>query len=194
MHWSLPGHQCHNERASKIAPKLPPLPSACRWTWHSLVSWTWSYFFPPDDHHSDLEYVKLDLHPFFCKQVSNLAFLIESYFILTLFCIQVTSLAFCIELDLIFTFLCMQVAIMVFCTDLDFIVTLFCMKVISLAFWRELDLIIHHPLLLVGDFLGVLNWSKLDFQILFSACRWPPLRSGLSWTWSSPSCTLRWLP
>ena len=122
MHWSLPGHQCHNERASKIAPKLPPLPSACRWTWHSLVSWTWSYFFPPDDHHSDLEYVKLDLHPFFCQQVSNLAFLIESYFILTLFCILVTSLAFCIELDLNFTFLCMQVAIMVFCTDLDFIV------------------------------------------------------------------------
>ena len=70
----------------------------------------------------------------------------------------------------------------------------FCMKVISLAFWRELDLIIHHPPLLVGDFLGVLKWSKLDFQILFSVCRWPPLRSGLSWTWSSPSCTLRWLP
>ena len=85
----------------------------------------------------------------FCKQVSNLAFLIVSYFFFTLFCIQVTSLAFFIELYLIFTFVCMQVVIMDFCTDLDFILTLFCMKVTSLAFWRELDLTIHHPLLIV---------------------------------------------
>ena len=31
-HWSQPGHQCYKERASKVAPELPPLHSACWWT------------------------------------------------------------------------------------------------------------------------------------------------------------------
>ena len=104
----------------------------------------------------------------FCKQVSNLAFLIVSYFFFTLFCIQVTSLAFFIELDLIFTFFCMQVVIMVFCTDLDFILNLFCMKVTSLAFWREWDLIIHHPLLLV---LQQLRYSDTSNPRMNNNCR-----------------------
>ena len=61
-HWSQPGHQCYKERASKVAPELPPLPYACRRTpWHSLVSWAWYYLFPPDDHHGVLKYAELDL-------------------------------------------------------------------------------------------------------------------------------------